>query len=48
MKMKLPILFIFSVVPFMAYSQGKSCDCLANLNETIKKRRRTMPGSLQR
>lgn len=32
MKMKLAILFIFSVMPFMAYSQGKSCDYLANLN----------------
>ncbi|SEN14868.1 Peptidase family S41 [Chitinophaga rupis] len=37
MKVKLIILFAVFTLPFLASGQGSACDCLANLNETIKK-----------
>ena len=37
MKVKLIILFAVLTLPFLASGQGNACDCLANLNETIKK-----------
>lgn len=37
MKMKRIILYVLIATPMLAAGQGTSCDCLANLNETIKK-----------
>lgn len=37
MRLKLTAFFLLFTMPFLAAGQATSCDCLANLNETIKK-----------
>jgi hypothetical protein len=37
MKIILPVLLTLCILPHLAVGQDTSCDCLANLNETIKK-----------